>query len=194
MNDPSTPSKDWPEVHDGGSVPDAVETGHGGFGLLRIVVAHGTVLGVPWRIQAFTTESSTAKEHLSLWLEVVLGARGDLGGGSINANPSEGTHLTLAGHFFGSYPDIVSWSGVVSAQTDDVEVRLIDGREKRIDPLPGPKGFPRFFSFFPPRDVPGEVVALDAEGNALQTQQLFWPEVSRGAHVGVAYPPFGPST
>jgi hypothetical protein len=190
----------WPEVDEGeGDRPSA--TGRAvepGLSLVRgpEVVAWGLVEGVPWQIQAFVT----APGRTGRWweqgpvgpgLEFALGKDCWFGGGEAETRLNEGTHLTASIHFFGSHPNIVAWLGVVSEEVARVEVSLDEGGGRAIELHQGPQGFPRLFWFFPPRAVPGHVLALAADGHELQREDLVDIDVHRSSNAGTSVNAFG---
>ncbi len=189
------PPSDWPEVTVGGPErPHPVDHGIDDDLMVarpREVVAYGTVNGIPWTIQAFVTAPGPkAKwwDHgpVGPELEFFLGKDGWFGGGGVSTWLDEGNDFTASLHFFGRFPETVSWVGLASNRTDHLEVRLDDGRTRRADLHEEPEGFPRFFWFFPPRRAAGVVVAVDANGNELQRESLMDIEVSPTSNAGTA--------
>ena len=187
------PASDWPEVEVGGPEPPR-PVDHGIDDDLvvtrpREVVAYGTVNGIPWTIQAFVTAPGpNAKwwDHgpVGPELEFFLGKDGWFGGGGVSTWLDEANDFTASLHFFGRFPDIVSWVGVATDRTDHLEVRPDNGRSRRADLHDGPEGFPRFFWFFPPRGAARVVVAVDADGHELQRESLMDIEVSPTSNAG----------
>lgn len=192
---------EWPEVRvDGGDLPRAVDHGlDEGLEIVlpRQVIAYGTVNDLPWTIQSYVTSPGPdAKwwEHGSVGpeLEFFLGKDGHFGGGGVGTRLNEGTHFTASVGFFGRFPEVVSWVGVVSDLVDHLDVRLDDGQVRRVDVLePTLDSFPRFFWFFPPRGAAGVVVALGADGRELQREDLIHLEVEPDANAVTSVNAFG---
>ena len=190
----------WPEVVEGeGDRPRAVGRDlEPGLRLARPpeVVAWGSVDGVPWQIQAFVTAPGPDGrwwQHgpVGPGLEFALGKDGWFGGGEAGTLLNEGTHLTASIHFFGSHPNIVASVGVVSGEVARVEVRLGDGPGRKIELHPGPPGFPRLFWFFPPRGAAGHLLALAADGQELQREDLVDIDVHPRSNAGTSVNAFG---
>jgi hypothetical protein len=184
---------EWPEVTLGGPNEPYIDLLGDEEQLLagpKQAVAHGTVAGIPWTLAAYVTKPvGEWWEHhgpVGPEMDFYLGFRGEHGGGSHPARIPEGTHLTMGGHFFGRFPEIMAWVGFVSERTDHVEVRLSDGRVRRVDPETAPRGFPRYFLLFPPRGPDAEVIAMDATGSVLQRERLPQIEVRPNANAGTS--------
>ena len=161
----------------------------------REVIATGTVDEIPWVIQGYVTAPGP---NARWWhhgpvgpeLEYLLGKDGSFGGGSMVARIPDDTDFTSAISFFGALPEIVAWVGVASERTDHLEVRLDNGSTRRVELSEGPKGFPRFFWFFPLRGAKGDVVVVDVEGRDLQREQLIERDISPEAGAGASVNPF----
>jgi hypothetical protein len=162
-----------------------------------IVVAWGTVDGIPWQVDAGVTGPSPRGDwwnHGPVGPELALsvGFEGTFGGGGGPTHLNEGTHLTADIGFFGSIPRLVSWLGVVSDEVDSLEVRLDDGNRRTIEIRDVPLDrFPRAFWFFPPRGAPGQVVALAADGRELQRERLVDLDVHPMSNAGTGVNGFG---
>ena len=183
----------WLEVTEGGTaVPGPVRSEvEDGLVLTRAyeIVAYGTVNGIPWLIQAFTTGPGPGArwwEHGAVGpqMDFLLGAEGRCGGGGMHCRIPDGIHFMMTSHFFGALPEIVAWVGLASSETDHLEVRLDDGDVRRVELRRTLEGFPRAFWFFPPRGASGSVVALGREGELLQTERLVDIDVPPNANAG----------
>jgi hypothetical protein len=187
---------EWPEVtFDGPDEPyvDRVGDEEDFLADPKQVVAHGTVAGIPWTLAAYVTKPvGEWWEHhgpVGPEMDFYLGSRGEYGGGSNHARIPEGTHLTMGGHFFGRFPEIMAWVGFVSERTHHLEIRLSDGRVRRVDPETALRGFPRYFLLFPPRGPDAEVIAMDATGRVLQRERLPQIEVRPKSNAGTSVNP-----
>lgn len=127
----------------------------------RMVLASGEVDGTPWRLLAYQSESG-----LCVDLEIERGAVGGCGPVPI------GRELVLGqGSVLGVDGMIIH--GEVSERVASVEVRRVEGDPIVTSIIPDPGGLGvNFFVAFVPRDTLGEVVALDAAGNILQSVRL----------------------
>jgi hypothetical protein len=191
---------EWPEVRTDGPAPSpggvSVEEGTILLGQ-PVVVAHGLVSGIPWSIQAWTTAPAPGAKWWDVMqavgpeMEFRLGANGFLGGGGIPVRVPEGHAFTASGHFFGRFPDVISWAGVVTEDVERLEVRLADGRSRDVRLHRGPEGVPPFFWFFPPRGVPAEIVVYDREDRVLERRGLPEPETPPETTAGTSVNTFG---
>ncbi|MGH2660631.1 MAG: hypothetical protein ACRDHS_13475, partial [Actinomycetota bacterium] len=126
-----------------------------------IVLATGEVDGTPWRLIAYQSESG-----LCVDLEIERGAIGGCG-----PVPIGGDLVLGQGRVLGVDRTIIH--GEVSDRVASVEVRPVEGNPFAADIIPDPDGLgANFFVVFVPRDTLGQVVALDAAGNVLQSVRL----------------------
>ena len=127
----------------------------------RIVLASGEVDGKPWKLVAYESEPG-----LCVDVEIEQGAVGSCG--------SIGTDRDLElgqGSVFGLDKMIIH--GKVSERVARVEVRPVEGSPVAASIIPDPGGLgANFFVLFVPPDTLGEVVAVDAAGNVLQSVRL----------------------
>jgi hypothetical protein len=126
-----------------------------------VVLASGDVDGRPWKLLAYQSESG-----LCVDLEIEQGAAGGCG-----AVPIDGDLVLMQGGVFGL--DKIILHGMVSERVAAVEVRSVKGHPVAtpIIPDPGEMGV-NFFVLFVPPDALGEVVAVDAAGNVLDSARL----------------------
>lgn len=126
-----------------------------------IVLASGEVDGKPWKLVAYQSESG-----LCVDLEIERGATGGCG-----PVPIEGDLVFGQGRVLGLERMIIH--GKVSERVASVEVRPLEGDPVATEIIPDPAGLGvNFFVLFVPLDTLGEVVALDAAGNVLQSDLL----------------------
>jgi hypothetical protein len=185
----------WPAVETGGAPPDPSDPEvEEGTQLARPseVIAHGTVDGIPWTVEAWVTEPAPGARWwdvmvaVGLQMTFMLGHQGFLGGGGFSVVIPEGHHLTLGGHLFGRIPNIAVWCGCVSDEVASLEVRLSDGRVESTEPQRTLEGFPRFFVFFLPGAVPAELIVSGPDGSSLERHDLPQHDVPPDANAGVA--------
>ena len=194
------PPGEWPEVRTDGLAP-APDPVHPEEGTVVVrppeVIAHGSVTGIPWAIQAWETGPAPGAKWWEVMvavgpeMEFSLGAHGFLGGGGVQVRVPEGHALTASGHFFGRVPHVIAWVGVVANEVARLEVRLEDGRSRNAPLHPALEGMPRFFWFFPPRGVPAEIVTYERGGRVLERAALPEPKVRPNANAGTGINPEG---
>jgi hypothetical protein len=127
----------------------------------RIVLASGEVDGRPWRLVAYESESG-----LCVDVEIERGAVGGCGSIPIDRDLELGQ-----GSVFGLDKMIVH--GKVSERVALVEVRPVEGSPVAASIIRDPGGLGvNFFVLFVQPDTLGEVVAVDAAGNVLQSIRL----------------------
>lgn len=126
-----------------------------------VVLASGEVDGRPWKLLAYQSESG-----LCVDLEIEQGAAGGCG-----PVPLDGDLVLMQGGIFGL--DKMILHGMVSERVAVVEVRSVEGHPVATSIIPDPGGLGvNFFVLFVPPDTLGEVVAVDAAGNVLDSSRL----------------------
>ena len=127
----------------------------------RIALASGEVDGRPWRLVAYESESG-----LCVDVEIEQGAVGGCGSIPIDRDLELGQ-----GSVFGLDKMIIH--GKVSKRVALVEVRPVEGSQVAASVIPDPGGLGvNFFVLFVPPDTLGDVVAVDAAGNVLESVRL----------------------
>lgn len=127
----------------------------------QIVLASGEVDGTPWRLVAYESESG-----LCVDVEIEQGAVGGCGSMPLDRDLEVGQGSV-------SGLDKMIIHGKVSERVARVEVHPVEGSPvaARIISDPGGLGV-NFFVLFVPPDTLGDVVAVDAAGNVLQSVRL----------------------
>jgi hypothetical protein len=201
-SDPGHPGDlgQWLEVTEGGADRPRAEPTEAEHGLVLVrpyeVVAHGTVSGIPWFIQAYETGPAPGGkwwEHGPVGPNIEFTLRGDGSGGgcAMYCAIPDGTHFSASVNGFGGLPDVIAWVGIASNETDHIEVRLDDGDVRRVELHPTLDGCLRMFWFFPPRGASGSIVALGADGEPLQTERLVDLDAPPGGCIGTTINGFG---
>jgi hypothetical protein len=140
-----------------------------------VVLARGVVDRTPWKLLAYRSESG-----LCVDLEIEEGSTGGCGPVPMDREfeVSQGSVLGL---------DRMIIHGKVSERVASVEVRPLDGGPIATEIISDPAGLGvSFFVQFVPRDTLGEIVALDAAGNLLQSVRLRPLESEESAHLPAA--------
>jgi hypothetical protein len=199
IGEPPLPG-DWPDVRTDVPAPAPHEVFvEEGTVLLRSpeVIAHGLVTGIPWSIHAWKTGPAPGAKWWDVmrpvgWqMEFGLGADGFFGGGGVHVRVPEGHFVTASGHFFGRFPHVISWVGVVADDIAHLEVHLADGQMRQIPLHDGPRDLGRFFWLFPPRGLRPEIVTFDREEHALERVTLPEFDVAPESNAGTSVNPTG---
>lgn len=180
---------EWPDVTLGGDftpyVDHVVESdGRLDAGVVgeKVVIAYGTVEGVPWSLTAFNvrdgggwTGNAGPDGQPGPAGELFLGAGGVFGGGGLAlyaTTPWQPNDLGASGFGFDA-GGFIAYAGVVSPRVVNVEVRLIDGETRTIPLIDGPEGVDaRYFILWVPDNATGRIVALNGSGAEIDDQVL----------------------
>lgn len=186
--DPLEPGA-WPEVTIGGDFTPYVDHVVGADGALdagvvgeKVVIAYGTVQGIPWSLTAFDvrdgggwTGNAGPDGEPGPAGELFLGAGGMFGGGGLalyGTTPWQANALGASGFGFGA-ARLTAYAGVVSTRVERVEVHLADGEVRTVSLIDGPAGVEaRYFVLWAPNDAAGRIVAFDAEGAEIDDQLM----------------------
>jgi hypothetical protein len=179
----------WPEVTTGGEFTPYVDHVMSADGVLdagvvgeKVVIAYGTVQGIPWSLAAFNvrdgggwTGNGGPDGEPGPAGELFLGAGGTFGGGGLAlyaTTPWQPDDLGVSGFGFGA-AGVSGYAGVMSTRVDRVEVHLTEGEVRTVPLVDGPAGVDaRYFIVWTPNEATGRIVAYDSEGAEIDDQVM----------------------
>jgi hypothetical protein len=176
---------EWPEVTFGGDFTPYIDHVVDSAGRLdpgvvgeKVVIAYGTVEGVPWSLTAFNVVNAGGWKG-SAGPDGEPGPAGELAIGS----PGGGSGSALYGstpwrpqHLSGgvlSWDTVAALHGVVSPRVASLRLELDGYAPRTLELIAGPPAVEAsFYLLFMPQGLTGRIVALDADGSELEQMCL----------------------